>query len=125
MVFDTDVLVWGIRGHPGAVRAIEEAESRELSAVTYMELLRGARNAKEVRDIRSLLRRSGFRFLPVTERISDSAVELMEMLALKTGLGPADALIFATALVEGRVLCSGNEKHFRDVQGLKSQVFRP
>ena len=108
MVFDTDVLVWGIRGHPGAVRAIDEAESRELSAVTYMELLRGARNAKEVRDIRALLRRSGFRMLPVTERISDSAVALMEMLALKTGLGPADALIFATARVEGLVLCSGN-----------------
>ncbi|MBR4252881.1 MAG: type II toxin-antitoxin system VapC family toxin [Kiritimatiellae bacterium] len=125
MVFDTDVLVWGIRGHPGAVRAIDEAESRELSAVTYMELLRGARNAKEVRDIRALLRRSGFRMLPVTERISDSAVALMEMLALKTGLGPADALIFATAMVEGLVLCSGNEKHFRDVPGLKSQVFRP
>ena len=58
--------------------------------------------------------------LPVTERISDSAVELMETLALKTGLDPADALIFATAMVERLVLCSGNEKHFRDVPGLKS-----
>jgi hypothetical protein len=124
MVFDTDVRIWMSRGHPGAAKAIDEADSRELSAVSYMELAQGAKDAKEWAAIKRALRMAGFRMLPVTERITEFAVALMESMALKSRLDPADALIFATAAVDGRVLCSGIEKHFRGVPGLKAQVFR-
>ena len=124
-LFDTDVLVWAFRGNEKAVAEIGAAAERALSAVSYMELLRGARNAREATAIRKALAALSFRMLPVTESISDRAVALMEALALRNGLDPMDALVFSTALDGAHVLCSANHKHFKEVSDLRSKVFRP
>ena len=47
MLFDTDVLIWYLRGNEKAALAIEKADARELSIISYMELLQGARNKKK------------------------------------------------------------------------------
>ena len=44
MIFDTDVMIWAFRGNEKALDAIDNAPSRAISAVTYMELLQGVRN---------------------------------------------------------------------------------
>lgn len=49
----------------------------------------------------------------------------MEAHALSTRLDPDDALIFATALEWDITLYSGNDKHFRGIDGLRAQDFRP
>ncbi len=90
-----------------------------------MEFLRGARNAREVRAFRNNLKAIGFRILPVTESITEKAVAIMDGFALSVRLDPDDALVFATALDYDITLCSGNEKHFSPIPGLKCQVFRP
>lgn len=124
-LFDTDVLVWMIRGNKAAANIVNATPVRALSAVSWMEILRGVRDAKDARASKQTLDLLGFRILPVTESISARAVAIMEEHALSVRLDPDDALIFATALDYDITLCSGNEKHFRPVRGLRSQIFRP
>lgn len=124
-LFDTDVVIWMTRGNRAASAAINAAPSRALSAVSYMEYLHGARDAREVHAFKRYLNVLQFQILPVTEAITEQAVAIMEKHALSVRLDPEDALIFATALDYDIPLCSGNGKHFRDIEGIRAQVFRP
>ena len=124
-LFDTDVIIWAIRGNEKASDEIDASQSRAISAVTYLELLYGAKDKADSRVIKKTLSDYGFRILPVTESITEKAVAIMEEFALSVRLDPMDALVFATALDYDITLCSGNEKHFSPILGLKSQVFRP
>ena len=124
-LFDTDVLIWAFRGNSAAQKVIDGTDNRAVSAVTFMELLQGARNKQEQRAITVFLSELGFETIPISENISRRAVVLMETYALKSGMGLADALIFATACEKGYVLCSGNMKHFREIPTLSARVFKP
>ena len=124
MIFDTDVMIWAFRGNAKALDAIDAASERSISAVTYMELLQGVRNKKEMLAMKRFLSTLGFSVLPVTANISSRAVAIMEDTALKSDLGVCDALIFATALDTGDTLLSGNAKHFRKVPLLDAVAFR-
>ena len=55
MLFDTDVLIWFLRGHARAAKVVDEAVDRAVSVVTCMELLQGARNKPEIKIIKSFL----------------------------------------------------------------------
>jgi len=125
MLFDTDVIIWALRGNAKAGRRIDEASSLHLSAVSYMELLKGARDKREQKAIQAFLRDLGFEQLPVTSAISHRAVIYMEEFALSTGMELADALIAATACEHGIELCTANNKHYRVVADLNLQIFRP
>ena len=124
-LFDTDVLVWYLRGNRRAARAIDAAEERFISVITYMELLQGARNRKEVREIKHTLLDFGFAVLPLTENISNRAVVYMEEYGLKVAMGYGDALIAATAVEHSLVLITGNRKHYSPVRELRVRQFRP
>ena len=124
MIFDTDVMIWAFRGNAKALDAIDAASERSISAVTYMELLQGVRNKKEMLAMKRFLSILGFSVLPATANISSRAVAIMEDTALKSDLGVCDALIFATALDTGDTLLSGNAKHFKEVPLLDAVAFR-
>mgnify|MGYP001795789838 CR=1 FL=1 len=125
MMFDTDVLIWALRGNPKAARVIDDATDRALSMVSLMELLQGARSKQEVKQIQQSLRALRFRILPLSEAIGAAATELIERYALAHGMQVADALIAATAMQAGLPLCTGNAKYFRPVSGHLRQAFRP
>ena len=101
MIFDTDVLIWALRGNQKAAKAIDGCDDRFISAVTYMELIQGARNKAEQKTIKDFLSMLDFQTLPVNENISLRATVFMEEFCLKSGMGLADALIFATANESG------------------------
>lgn len=124
-LFDTDVVIWAIRGNVKASDEIDASPSRAVSAITYLELLHGAKDKADTRVIKKTLADYGFRILPVSETITEKAIAIMEEFALSVRLDPMDALVFATALDYDITLCSGNEKHFRPIRGLQSRVFRP
>ncbi|WP_423601388.1 PIN domain-containing protein [Roseateles sp. MS654] len=63
--------------------------------------------------------------LPVTEAITQRAIELMETITLSHGLQMGDALIAATALNHGLPVLTANFKHFGAVQGLTVEAFEP
>lgn len=122
MVFDTGVLIWVLRGNEKAVALVEADGGRAVSVVTSMELLQGARDKREMAEIRRFL--AGFEVIPVSEEMSYRALLYMEQYALKKGLSPLDALIGAAAIERQKVLCSGNTKHYGPIEGLELRRFR-
>ncbi len=124
MIFDTDVLIWVFRGHPGAAQHVEEQNERRVSLVTYAELIRGARSRQELREIKYFLKDHAFQTLPLTENIGHRASVYMEEFTLKTALSLADALIAATAVEHHMALCTANGKHYRAIGELDLRTFR-
>ena len=124
MLFDTDVLIWCFRGVAKAAKAIESDATPTISVVTYMELVQGARDKKELKMIASFLTDLGILVLPLSENIGHRAAIYLEEHALKDCMTMADALIAATAVERGIVLCTGNAKHFRVINDLELDVFR-
>jgi predicted nucleic acid-binding protein len=125
MIFDTDVLIWFLRGDAAAARLIESQSERAMSAVSAMELLQGARSRDEIKNIHQFTQRTGMRLIPVNESISHVALSLIEAYALSAGLRVADALIAATAREAALPLATGNARHFKAIAGLEVKAFRP
>jgi len=125
MLFDTDVLIWYLRGNRKAGQAIDACADPAISIVTYMEMIQGAHNRDEVRTIRAFLRDLSLRMVPLSENIGHRAVVYLEEYGLKVALGLADSLIAATAVENNLLLVTGNQKHFGVIQDLQIQTFRP
>ena len=125
MLFDTDIFIWVQRGNLKAARLIDGENERLLSLFSYLKLLQGARDRKQLHYTRDFLKQYGFTILPLTENIGHRAAVYVESYGLSGGLRAADAVIAATAVEHGLTLCSGNAKNFRPVAGLKLSVFKP
>jgi predicted nucleic acid-binding protein len=125
MIFDTDVLIWVQRGNIKAARAVENADPRSISVLTYMELLQCARNKEQQGYIRDFLINQNFETIPLTENIGHRAAIYIEEYSMSSGLRAGDAIIAATAAENNMLLCTGNEKHFRPIKDLKIMVFKP
>lgn len=125
MLFDTDVLIWILRGNHRAAACIEKSENRAVAVLTLMELLQGAWDKREVQLIKDFLGEFGFRTVPLTENIGHRAVIYMEQHGLRSGLRMADALIAATAVENGLPLVTGNARHYRMLAGLDVVSFKP
>jgi len=125
MLLDTDILIWVLRGNTKAARLVDNTELRLISAVTYMELVQGARNRQELRSIKDFLSDLGFEVVPLSENIGHRAAIYVEEYGLAEGLGLADALIAATAVERNLTLCTGNRKHYKAIKDLEIKTFRP
>ncbi len=125
MLFDTDVLIWYLRGNIKSAKLIQETAGKKISAVGYMELLQGARNKAEIKVIRSFLKEAAFETLPITENIGYRASVYMEEYCLKTGMCMADALLAATAAENQLILCTGNGKHYKAITEVELKIFKP
>jgi len=95
MLFDTDILIWYFRGNAKAALVLGKASLRQVSIITYMELLQGAQSKKEIKLIRAFLKDFDFKMLPITENISHRASVYMEEYCLKVDMCLADALLAA------------------------------
>ena len=125
LLIDTDVLIWYLRGHAEAGRLLDSLAEPILSAVTYMELMQGCRDKRELSLLKKDMGMRGTRILPIDANISDRAVSLIEAHALSSGLQMADALIAATGLIHGLPLVTGNVRHFVALDGLLVERFIP
>lgn len=124
MIIDTDVLIWFLRHNVNATTFIAAMSEREISQATWLELYKGARNKRELKEIKTTLAGLHIRTLPLTEAIGEKAIRLMEDHVLKDGLDLADALIAATALINNLPLATANFKHFK-LLGLDLRVLKP
>ncbi len=125
MLVDTDVLIWFTRGHIGAMRRLQEITPWQISTVTYIELIQGCRSGNEMRAIQRGLQSDAVKALPITERISERAISLIETYSLSHAMRLGDELIAATAIEPSLPLLSANRKHFAPIDGLRLEVFVP
>ncbi len=123
VIFDTDVIIWALRGNSKAAKVIEADADRAVSVVAILELYQGARDKNEMALLRQFT--TGFESIPLTPDTCYRAMVCMEQHALRVDLSAVDALIAATAIEHQLTLCTGNAKHFRSIDGLELKTFRP
>jgi predicted nucleic acid-binding protein len=105
-VVDSDVLIDYLQGIPAAREEMERYDDPLYSVISFMELLAGARTDKEREAAEALL--ATLRRVDLTEPIARRAVILRQSLRLKI----PDAVVLATAEVEGCILVTRNTRDF-------------
>lgn len=124
MIIDTDVLIWLLRQNANAITFVASIQQREISQATWLELLEGVLNKRELAEAKSMLAKLHIKILPLTESIGMRAGILMEEHALKDGLDSIDSLIAATALVNNLPLATANYKHYKSL-GVELKILKP
>ena len=124
MLFDTDVLIWVQRGNERAARAIQLSESRQISTQTYLELMQCCKNRQHLRFAKQFIKDYQIQVIPLSENIGHRASVYIEQFSLSHGIRAGDAIIAATAVEHGLILCSANAKHFRMIPDLDYKSFK-
>lgn len=118
ILIDTDVMVDFLRGHSKAVAFVQAESARIiLSSIVTAELYAGVSGAEELALLDSLT--FLFRVVPVSPAVARAAGLYKRDYAKAHGVGLADALIAATAMVERAELKTLNTKHYPMFKGLK------
>lgn len=125
MIVDTDVLIWYMKGNEKARKAVESGGNFFVSVVTYMEVVQGMRNKTELNHFRRALRAWDSKIIYISEEISIKAMFFVEQHCLSNSIHLADALIGATAIVNGLPILTGNDKHYRILKDVQIKKFRP
>jgi len=115
---DTCVLIDYLRGKTEVQQKLEQDKGLGLgmSSITYMELMVGALNNREVGIIKKAF--SDFEIVEISELISVKAGSLIEKYTKSHGLLIPDALIGATALELELPLYTTNIKDFQFIPDL-------
>lgn len=125
MIFDTNIFIYANKRVLTAQELITNADSKAISAVTYMEYVPFCRNKKELFTFEKLLEELDFKIYEIDSQISVQARQLVNQYALSHSVEMGDALIAATALLHNELLCTGNAKHFLPIDGLKLEIYSP
>jgi predicted nucleic acid-binding protein len=111
LLLDTDVLVDYLRGRTEAVTYLESlTEVLSTSAITVAELYAGVRDGPERTKLDAFL--SAFDLVPVEQEIALKGGLYRRDYGKSHNMGLGDALIAATAEVQGLTLVTLNKKHF-------------
>ena len=125
MLLDTDVIIWYLRGNQNAYDLIHSLNAFAISAVTYMELVQGMRDKAELRQLKRTLKQWQVKTIYINEEISALALFYVEEYFLSHSMQLADALIGATCSNHGLVLHTANDKHYKIINDLEINIFRP
>lgn len=120
ILLDTDILIDLLRANIHRTSWFKNKFQREevfsISLVTKLELLRGCKSKMERTTLKDWF--GSFHVIHINESISQKAEEIFERYHPKQGIGILDAMIAATALHHACTFYTGNQKHFRNIQGL-------
>jgi len=114
IIFDTDVLIWILRGKREVIekakQIIEDTNGYVyITPVQIAEVYAGARK-KEIPDIEKLL--NSFRHVEINNEIGKLAGELMGKYRKSHNVELADSLIASCCIVYGFKLWTFNKKHY-------------
>ena len=113
---DTNVFSRVFKGDLAVTKFVENLEA-VIDATIYIECLQGSKSNQEKRIIKKVL--DNFPLLPITPKISQRAIELIDRYSNSHGLLLADALIAATALENDLTVVTYNIDDFKFIDGLK------
>jgi toxin FitB len=118
-LIDTNILIYHVAGSQVITRFMRRAiMSLNISIITKIEFLGWPRHTPEGFEMcRRLLETANL--YPVDERVADKAVELKRTSKLKLG----DAVIAATAILNGFTLATRNIHDFKAIREVK--LFNP
>ncbi len=125
MLVDTDVIIWYMRGNMKAREFLNSNPNFRISVITYMELVQGMRNKRELLALRKALKNWQVNLIYVNEEISSKAMFYVEQHYLSHSVELADALIAATSVASGIPLVTGNYKHYKIIKDLDVTRFYP
>ena len=125
MIIDTDVLIWYLRGNEHALNIVKKHIPFAISVITYMELIHGMRNKRELELLKKHLKNWDVKILHIDKDISARAMVLVEQYYLSNSLELGDAIIGVTATEHQETLLTANDKHYRIIQNLNIEIFRP
>jgi predicted nucleic acid-binding protein len=118
-LIDTNIIIDALHNNTNAISFIEGFDIVNISVITYVELLYGCMNKRELTEMQKLL--STYNVEQINEDISLMASKAVGENYLKHGLLMDDALIGCTCLHRGYILAT-RDKHFAVVEGLKMFV---
>ena len=104
-LFDTNVLIDYLAGVKAAKAEFARYPNKAISTITWMEIQVGTEPDDQLKVDKFLLK---FEVLPITMDVSSEAVGIRKQARIKL----PDAIIWATARLEGRVLVTRNKKDF-------------
>lgn len=113
---DTNVFSRVFKGDLDVTKFVENLEA-VIDATIYIECLQGSKSNLEKRIVKKVL--DNFPLLPITPKISQRAIELIDKYSNSHGLLLADALIAATALENNLTVVTYNVDDFKFIGGLK------
>ncbi len=125
LMIDSDVLIWYMRGNQKAFNVIEKQNGFFISVVSYMELVQGMQNKRELTLLRKTMRNWNAKILYINEDISTKAMFFVEQHFLSHSIVLADALIGATAISNGLKILTSNIKHYKILKNIELEVFKP
>ena len=114
IIFDTDVLIWILRGKEEIIQKAEKLINETngyvyITPVQIAEIYAGARK-KELKQIEKLL--NGFRKIKIDEEVGKLSGEFMNKYRKSHNVELADSLIAACCKVYGFKLWTLNKKHY-------------
>ena len=125
MIIDTDVLIWYLRGNKEAQKTINASIPFRISVITYLELIQGMHNKRELRILQKYLKEWSTEIIPINETISTRAMFLMEDYYLSHSMETGDAMIAATVIENQEILLTANDKHYGFIPNIQIDKFKP
>jgi predicted nucleic acid-binding protein len=120
LIIDTDILIDYGRGDEKALNFLNDTRllyDHQISVMSWLELIIGARNKKELKIIGKFIGQFGV--IHFQEDISLQAVQLLSQYRLSHGLMIGDALIAASALFLDCPVASKNRKDYLFIENLQ------
>ena len=105
-IIDSDVLIDYLQGLEKAKRELDRYARREMSIISWMEVMTGADTPEEERDSREFL--STFTVHHLSVEIASEAVEIRKKYRIRL----PDAIVWATARTNDCLLVTRNAKDF-------------
>jgi predicted nucleic acid-binding protein len=125
LIIDTDVLIWHLRGSEKAKELIYTNIPFSISVVTYIELIQGMRDKKEMNSLIKQLTKWDVEIIQISKDISTRAMIYVEQYHHSGSLELADALIAATCIDTSEMLITGNGRHYKIIPDIQISQFIP
>jgi predicted nucleic acid-binding protein len=106
-VFDTNILIDYLNGIEAAKQELDRYATRLISIITFIEVMAGAGEPAEERAVRGFL--GAYQVIDLSAEIARETIALRKSHRLKI----PDAVVYATARIQGCNLVSRNMKDFK------------